>query len=144
MFDREHNTQRANSIFLTLVISFMALTLFSPRPLGAGVSKRVLLYSRCTCSHASFRTCFKASSLSSLTCKHDCKKMFQVFQTLTFERNYSTETFTTGSSASQHSGVTPSDFTRFPADFTAVVVLRVTVDLVSMFLEVSREVLPQM
>ena len=42
---------------------------FSPRPLDAGVSKRVSLYSRCTCSHASFSTCLKASSLSDLTCK---------------------------------------------------------------------------
>ena len=45
----------------------MVRTLFSPRSLYAGVSKRVLLYSRCTCSHASFSTCFKASSLSDFT-----------------------------------------------------------------------------
>ena len=47
----------------------MVQTLFSRRPLDAGVSKRVLLYSRCTCSQASLSTCFKASSLSDLSCK---------------------------------------------------------------------------
>ena len=45
----------------------MVRTLFSPQPLYAGVSKRVLLYSRCICSHASFSTCFKASSFSDFT-----------------------------------------------------------------------------
>ena len=141
----------------------MALTLFSPRPLEAGSSKRVLLYSRCTCSHASFGTCFKASSLSDLTLQtgisrsHDCKRVFQVFQTFTFARNDSTEAFATGSSASQHSNVTvrlfesdtriierarlrvyttrmSRDSTRFHAVFTSVVILSVTVGLVSMFL----------
>ena len=37
---------------------------------------------------------------------HDCEKMFQVFQTLTFAANNSTEAFATGSSASLHSDVT--------------------------------------
>ena len=90
----------------------MVRTLFSPRPLDAGVSKRVILYTRCTCSHASCSTCLKASSLSDLTCRegisrsHDCEKMFQVLQTLTFAWNNSTKAFSSGSSASQHSDVT--------------------------------------
>ena len=153
MLDGELITQREDSIFL-------ARTLFSPRPLDAGVSKRVFLYSRCTFSHASFSTCFKASSLSDLTCKqgsHHCKKMFQVFQTLTFARYNSTEAFATGTSASQHSDVTVRLFEsdtrvierarlrvhstwvsgnsiRLHADFTLVVILSVTVRLVSKFL----------
>ena len=88
---------------------------------------------------------------------HDCKKMFQVLQTLTFAWNNSTEAFATGSSASQHSGVTvrlfesdtrevelarrrvhstwvPGNSTRHHADFTTVVILSVTVDFLSMFL----------
>ena len=88
---------------------------------------------------------------------HDCKKMFQVFQTLTFAWNNSTEAFAMESSASQHSnatvrffeGDTPvierarlrvhstwvsGNYTRLHADFTAVVILSVTVDFVSMFL----------
>ena len=37
---------------------------------------------------------------------HDCKKMFQIFQTLTVAWNNSTNAVATGSSASQHSDVT--------------------------------------
>ena len=83
--------------------------------------------------------------------------MFQVFQTLTFTWNNSTEAFTTGSSANQLRDVSVRLFesdtlviecarlevrstwvsgnsTRLHADFTTVVILSVTVDLVSMFL----------
>ena len=88
---------------------------------------------------------------------HDCKKMFQVFQTLTFAWNNSTGAFATGSSVIQrsdvivrlfegdtrvierarlreHSTKVSGNSTRFHADFTTVVILSVTVDLVSMFL----------
>ena len=88
---------------------------------------------------------------------HVCEKMFQVFQTLTFAWNNSTEAFASGSSASQHSDVTVRFFesdtliierarlrvhstwmsgnsTRHLADFTTIVILGVTVRLVSMFL----------
>ena len=88
---------------------------------------------------------------------HDCKNMFQVLQTLTFAWNNSTEALATGSSTSQHSDATVRLFesdtrvidraglrvhstwgsgnsTRRHADFTTVVTLSVTVDLVSMFL----------
>ena len=122
----------------------------------------MLLYSWCTCSHASFSTCLKASSSSDLSCRgvsrsHDCEKMFQVFQTPTFARKNSTKAFASLSSASQHSDVTvrlfegdtrvieraglrahstwvPGNSTRFHADFTPVVILGVTVQLVSKFL----------
>ena len=88
---------------------------------------------------------------------HHCEKMFQLLQTLTFAWNNSTEAFATESSASQHSDVfvrlfesdtrvikrarlgvhstwVSGNFTRLHADFTTVVILSVTVDLVSMFL----------
>ena len=117
---------------------------------------------KCTCSHASLSTCSKSSSLSDLTCKQGylacmCKKMFQVFQTLTFAWNNATEAFATGSSASQHSDVTARLFesdtrvierarlgvhstwvsgnsTRLHSDFITVVMLSVTVEIVSMCL----------
>ena len=88
---------------------------------------------------------------------HDCEKMFQVSQTLTFARYNSTEAFAAGSSASQHSDVTvrllegdtrvverarlrvhstwmSGNSTRLHADFTLVVILGVAVRLVSKFL----------
>ena len=134
----------------------MALTLFSPRPLEAGVSKRVLLYSSCTCSHAGLLV-VGSHLQTGVSRSHDCKVVFQVFQTLTFAWTDSTEALTTGSSASQHCDVIvrlfesdtrivergrlrvhttgmSGDSTRFHADFKAVVILSVTVDLVSMFL----------
>ena len=114
-------------------------------------------------THLSFSTCFKASSLSDLTCKQGylarmtARKCSQVFQTLTFARYNSTEAFATGSSASQHSDVTvrflesdtrviararlrvhstwvSGNCTRFHSDFTPVVILSVTVRLMSKFL----------
>ena len=88
---------------------------------------------------------------------HDCEKLFQVLQMLSFARNNSTKAFASGSSASQHSDVTVRFFesdtrvieraglrvhstcvsgnsTRFHADFTLVVILSVSVRLVSKFL----------
>ena len=119
------------------------------------------LYSRCICSHASFSTCFKASSLSDLTCKNGnlarmtARKCSKSFTTLTSVWNNSTEAFATGSSTSRHSDITVRLFesdtrvierarlrvhstwvsgnsTRLHKDFTTVVILCVTVDLVSM------------
>ena len=82
--------------------------------------------------------------------------MFQVFQTLTFAWNNSTEALASGSSASEHSDITVRFFesdtrvierarlrvhswmsgnsTRHLADFTTIVILGVTVRLVSKFL----------
>ena len=88
---------------------------------------------------------------------HDCKKMFQVFQTLTFARYNSTKTFASAPFACEHSDVTVRFFesdtrpiecerlrghstwvfgnsTRLHADFTPLVILGVTVRLVSKFL----------
>ena len=96
-------------------------------------------------------------SQTGISRSHDCKNMFQVYQTLTFAWNNSTAAFATGSSASQHGDVTVRLFesdtrvierarlrvhstwvsghsTRLHADFTPFVILRVTVDLVSKFL----------
>ena len=124
---------------------------------------------RCYCipgvlvHNASFGACFKASSLSDLTCNQGylarmtARKCSQVCQTLTCTWNNSTEACATGSSASQHSDVPVRFFEsdtrvierarlgvdstwvsgnsiRSHAGFTTVVVLSVTVDLVSMFL----------
>ena len=129
----------------------MVRTLLSPRPLDAGVSKQVLLYSRCISSHASFLHMFQSLLIVCM------QENFQVLQTLTFAWNNSTGAFAMESSASQHSDVTVRLFesdtrvierarlrvhstwvsgnsTRHHADFTPVVTLSVTVALVSKFL----------
>ena len=88
-----------------------------------------------------------------LSRSHDCEKMFQVFQTLTFAWNNSTKAFASGSSASHvtvrffesdtrvleragfrvHSTWVSGNSTRLHADFTPVVILTVSVRPVSKF-----------
>ena len=137
----------------------MVRTLFSPRPFGCRSFQTCVTVLKVHLFTRLFQHMFQGLFIvrshlqRGKSRSHDCKKMFQVFQTLTF----TTETFATGSSASQRSGVTVGLFggdtrvieragfrvhstwksgnsTRSHADFTTVVILSVTADLVSKFL----------
>ena len=149
--------------FWRCIISFMARTLLSPRPLECrsvqpGVTVfQMYLFIR-VFQHMFQGLLIVRSHLQTwISRSHDCKKMFQVLQTLTFAWNNSTDAFAMGSSASQHSDVTVRLFesdirvierarlrvhstwvsgnsTRLHADFKPVVILSVTVGLVSKFL----------
>ena len=68
----------------------MVRTLLSPRPLDAGVSKRVVTVLKMHLFTCVFQHMFQGlliirSHLQRVISRsHDCEKMFQVFQTLTF------------------------------------------------------------
>ena len=163
MFDGELNTQREDSIFLTLYhFLFGSNTVFTTtigcRSFQTGVTVfQVYLFTRV------FRHMFRGLLIARshmqtrISRSHDCKNMFQVQQTLTCTWNNSTEAFATGSSACQRSDVivrlfesdtrvferarlrvhstwVPGNSTRLHADFTLVVILSVTVRFVSKFL----------
>ena len=119
MLDGELNTQREDSIFLTLYHLLRGSdTVFTSttgcRSFQTGVTVfQVYLFTRI------FQHIFQGSLIvrshlqTGISRSHDCKKVFQVFfQTLTFAWNNSTEAFATGSSASQHSDVTVRLFGR--------------------------------
>ena len=158
MVDREHNTQRVDRLLLTLYHLLRCSDTVFASTIGSGSFQtsvtvfQVYLRAR-LCQHSRPPHClisFANWDISLL------QESFPI-RTLTLAWNDSTEAFTTGSSASQHSDVTVRLFesdtrmveparlavhstgmcgnsTRFHADFTAVVVLSVTVDLVSTFL----------
>ena len=161
MFDGEHNTERADNIFLTMYhllheqgFHLDHWTQESPKH-GCYCIPGVLVHTHLS-GHIS-RPPHCAISLANRDISHDCKKMYQIFQTLILALNDSTEAFATGSSANQHNDATVRFFesdtrvierarlgvhstemsgnsTRRHADFTTVVILSVTVRLVSMFL----------
>ena len=164
MFDGKLNTQREDSIFLTLIPSlswfehcFHLDHWMQEFPNGVFTVLKVYLFTRIF-QHMFQGLLIARSRLQTrISRSHDCGKMFQVFQTLTFAWNNSTEAFASWSSASPHSDVTvrflqsdtraierasrrvhstwvSGDSTRLHADFTMVVTPSVTVDFVSMFL----------
>ena len=160
MYHGKFNTQREDSIFLTLYhLLHGSNTAFTStigcRSFQTGVTVFQVYLFTCVFQHMFQGLLIVRSHLQTrISRSRDCKKMFQVFQTLTFARYNSTEAFATGSTAKQHSDVTVRLFqsdTRvmerarlnvgcleIPFDFMQIsqwfVLLSVTVDLVSKFL----------
>ena len=111
MFDGKLNTQREKCICLTLYHFFHGSNTIFTSTIGCRNFQTsvyripgVLVRTRLS-AHVSkpphFRFLQRGISRS-----HECEKMFQVLQTLTFAWNNSTTTFALGSSASEHSDVT--------------------------------------
>ena len=83
MFDREHNTQREDSIFLTLYHLLHGSNTVFTSTIGCKSFQtsvtvfQVYLFAR-ICQHM-------FQGLTGISCSHDCKKVFQVSQTLAFD-----------------------------------------------------------
>ena len=113
MLDGKLNTQRENCIFLTLYHFFRGSNTVFTSTIGCRSFQtcftvlKVHLFT-CAFQHMSQGFLIRSHLQRGTTRSHDCEKMFQVFQTLTFAWNNSTEAFASGSSASQHSDVTQS------------------------------------
>ena len=162
MLDGELNIQRKDSIFLSLY-HFLhgSNTVFSTIGCSSFQTSvtvfQVYLFTRVFQHMFQSLLIVRSHLQTGISRAHDCKKMFHVFQTLTFAWNNSTKAFASGSSVSQHSDGTVGFFesdtreiergrlgvhstwlsgnsARLHADFTTVVMLSVAVDLVSMFL----------
>ena len=112
MFDGKLNTQRENCILLTLHHCFhgsntILNTTIGCRSFQACVTVLQVHLFACVFQHMSQGLLIIRSHLQrGVSRSHECEKLFQVLQTLTFARNNSTKAFASGSSASQHSDET--------------------------------------